>query len=87
MSTMSASLGGRRTRAPLWLAIALAVLVFAFIASAVVSLSADPSPTGIRDPGPSVTYPAAHRGDFHEGYVRRGPIVDEGFRGGTVKQG
>jgi len=87
MSIASATLERGRTRAPRWLAIALGVLVVTFIAFAVVSLTAEPSPTQTRGPGPSVTDPLQRHGDFHEGYVRRGPIVDEGFRGGAVKRG
>ncbi len=80
-------MGASRTRASRWLGIVLALLASAFIVSAVVSLSAEPAPTQARDPGPSVTYPAQQRGDFHGGYIRRGVVEHQGFHGGVVKRG
>ncbi len=88
MSAMTESLGRRYgARAPRWLAIALALLAFAIIASAVVSLAADRSPATTRDPGPSLSDPAGRRGDFHHGVVKRGSVADQGFRGGPARRG
>jgi hypothetical protein len=88
MTTMTESPGRtHRARASRWLGLVLALLAFATIASAVVSLAADRPPAKTRDPGPSLSYPAGRRGDFHEGFVRRGPVVDEGFRGGPARRG
>jgi hypothetical protein len=87
MSAMTESLGASRTRAAWWLRITLALLALAFIAFAVVSLSAEPAPTQTRGPGPSVTNPAEQRGDFHGGDIRRGEAEHQGFRGGVVKRG
>jgi hypothetical protein len=85
---MTESLGATRTRGTTRvIGLAIALLVLAFIASAVVSLTADSAPSQTRDPGPAVTYPTGHRGDFHEGYVRRGVITDQGFHRGVVKRG
>ena len=87
MSSITESLRFDGVRAPRWLAIVLALLVSAFIASAVVRLGAEPAPARTRDPGPAITDPAAYRGDFHDGVVRRGVTGDQGFRGGPARRG
>jgi hypothetical protein len=89
MSTATGIYGPLRNRAPRWVGLVLAIAAVVYIAvAAIARTGADPAPAGTSDPGPSVTYPSEHRGDFHDGVVRRGSsATDEGFRGGAVKRG